>query len=191
MRGPMRKVSLIALLPILGMACAHGPDADLGEADADWDPTTAEISMWHKAGFLIEGTIRNAEDGEAIPYAEIKLNGAALTTDYAGRNGRAGVADRRGNVDQAYTHSWCAVLSAALLDIDAAKLEGMGRDETIDALYEVYTAGKRVTIEILMSGFQTHRLEYSLTELATDDGFRVDLGKVELQPATVVPSGVK
>jgi hypothetical protein len=187
----MRKVSLIALLPILGMACAHGPDDDWGEADAGWDPTAAEVSMWHKADFLIEGTIRNAEDEEPIPYAEIRLNGTALPTDYAGRTGRAGVADRRGNVDQAYTHSWCATLSAEALDIAPAKLEGMGRDETIDALYEVYTAAKRVSIEILMSGFQTHRVEYSLTELAADDGFSVDLGKVELQPATEMPSGVK
>lgn len=180
-------IAVVVLLSTFAQGCAHIGNRNRNETEEPWDASSAVLSVWYVGDFNFLGTIRNANDGVAVPYAELTFVGTKLPTDYDGHTGKVGMADRNGVVDQVYSHNWCATMSAADLDMDPALLAGMDRDEAFDALYAIYAAAKRLSIEIHKAGFETYKAEYSLVELTSESGFSVPLGDIKLQPLEKAP----
>ncbi len=180
-------IAVMVLFNTLAQGCAHVGNTNGDEAEKSWDASSAVLYVWYGGDFKIRGTIRNANDGEAVPYAELTFVGAKLPTDYEGFAGRVGMADRNGVVDQVYSYNWCATLSAAVLGMDRGMLAGLDRDEVVFAFDETYTATKRIGIEIHKQGFEPFEAQYSLAELRSEEGLSVSLGDIELRPIEETP----
>lgn len=150
------------------------------------------IFITHMGDFVVQGEVRDADTGEAVPYARVNFIDTGLDYHYGKEalSKRAGTANRDGSIDQRIHYGWCVETSFDALGAEPPDPSEAPSDDRPDVRLEALLAAldgadlpQRFTIEVRNAGYEPHRAEFDIRALSeVEDGYLVDLGDVALVP---------